>query len=240
MYSEPWLPDCALRSSYAVRALASVTNGWLADWLPSNDWRTGECFVPVVDRDGWTRLRGDDGYTIVGRSRAMMDLAHAVLGRKTSSPTADRDAQLLRRIATAALDDCLQRVERVVPPGGYEAGDGRLWELVIGPANAPVIALQLTQAAVVTLVRDAVPARAAIRPMSNVREVVRNTPLAALASLGTATLAVDQIIGIEIDDIILLDTAPDDPVGLAVEDISLGRRFRFAQSDGLISLELTK
>ena len=41
-------------------------------------------------------------------------------------------------------------------------------------------------------------------------------------------------------DIILLDTAPGDPIALEVEGVPLGRRFHFAQSDGLISLELAE
>ena len=244
MYSEPWLPDCALRSPYAAQALASVVNGWLADWLPSHNWRGGEALAPVTDRDGWARLRGDDGFAIAGRPRAMMDLAYAVLGRKSGSPTTDRttdrDARLLRRMAATALDDFMQRIDKILPSAGYEAASARQWELTIGPAGAPVIAVQLPQSAVAAFARRAFPATAAIAPMSDPRGVAQNAPLTARASLGTAALAVDQIMGIEVDDIILLDTAPGDPIALEVEGVPLGRRFHFAQSDGLISLELAE
>ncbi len=240
MHSEPWLPDCALRSTYAARAVVSTMEGWLSDWLPLHDWRVADCFAPVTAREGWARNRGDDGFGISGRPRAMLDLAHAMLGRKQPQSLTDRDTQLLRRIAATALDDCVKRIDKILPSTGYEAAAARQWELMVGPAGAPVLALQLPQSALATLAKSAFPARASITPMADACGVARGVPLMARASLGMATLAVDQIMNIEIDDIILLDTAPDGPVGLEVEGISLGRKFRFAQTDGLISLELAE
>lgn len=208
----PWLPPGALTGADAARPLAQVITAWSDEWL-SGGWRPATGFTRAA-ADDWSVLRQGDVADVVGRPKAVLDLAFALLGAKPRGDLTETDLRLLRRIAGDALDDLSERVGRVCPDTASVGGVR--WRLTLGPGEREQLAITLPEAALAAIARRAFRPIARAVTLSSLRTAVADQSIDCAAWLGRAALSVEQFGALEPGDVLLLDQPVGDAVPLAI------------------------
>lgn len=208
----PWLPPGALSGESAARPVVAAVAAWSADWL-GGGWRPAASFTRAA-ADDWTAVRQGDVADVIGRPKAVLDLAFALLGVRSRTDLTQADLRLLRRVAGDALDDLSDRVGHVC--GDVRASDGPRWRLKVGPDERGPLAITLPEAALATIARRVFKPIARAVTLSSLRAAVAERSVDCTAWLGRAALSVEQFGALEPGDIILLDQPVGDTVPLAI------------------------
>lgn len=219
--TQSWLPKSTLQGERAVRPFAAAVADWAEAWFPDRAWRAAAAFQAAGDGGDWSVLREDALFSLVGRPKATLDLAFAILGQRPRQDLSQADHQLLRRLAAAALDDLHKRTASLYAAGlRQSAGTGsrsRL-RLTIGPDNQAKLAIEPEPGALTALVKSSFRARAARTELTSPRAAIAQEPVRIEAHLGSAALSIAQIETLEIGDIVVLDRPLDAPARISVNN----------------------
>lgn len=239
--AKPWLPDDCLRSQRSAHSMVEAVGDWSRAWFKADGWKPGTCFSTGV-AEGWAGLSDDGRASITARAGAVTDLALAILSTKPPRiPPAQRDLQFLRRLGAKAVDDLSVRIADVLPPRTQDAdrlASGPQWQLAIGPAEGPALAVTIGEPDLIALARKTYRPLAARGSMVGPREPLQEMPVTIAGIVGNARLAVEQIKSLEIGDVIVLDQKSDMPVRLVIEGRVTGLPVFIGQQDGRQTLSL--
>jgi flagellar motor switch/type III secretory pathway protein FliN len=230
--TQSWLPKSTLQGERAVRPFAAAVADWAEAWFPDRAWRAAPSFQSALDGGDWSVLREESYFSLVGRPKATLDLAFAILGQRPRQDLTQADHQLMRRLAAAALDDLHKRTASLYATGLRQASGSvsrsRL-RLTIGPDNQARIAIEAELGSLTALVKSSFRAIAGREELVPVRTAIAQEPVSIEAHLGSAALSIAQIETLEIGDIVVLDRPLDTPARISINN-RLGA-MAFALSD---------
>ena len=186
-------------------------------------------------------LRTGGRTTIEGAPRVVVRLALAMLGEDERTGLSPRDHKFLRRLAGEALDDLVATVDQLLPGGDRSAGNwlGRPWALSIGPAGDPLLQVSLARSELCLLARQAYP-RHAIGPLDTRSSAVTDLRVPISVHLGTATIDLAQLDGLEPGDVIVLDRPITAPAALQVAGRSTALSCTLGQQDATLVLHVAE
>lgn len=236
--ARPWLPKDVLRGARAAKPFAGAIQGWSDRWFPGGrGWRAAGSFDPAY-LAGWSVLRQQSEFELLGRPKAMLELGFALLGQAPRQNLTESDTRLLRRLAAKALDDLATSLEAVLPPpsGGASAQGGEAWQLTIGTGNQSWLALALSPAIIAAVARNGFPAKRAKSPLDAPLDTVADVRVTMAGRIGSARLSIEQIDTLAVGDILLLDQHMGEPAELAVAGQPSGLFFAIANTDDRITL----
>lgn len=213
----PWMPAAALRQSRAAQPFAAVVRSWAENWFAASGWVAADVFDSAVATD-WSILRDDAAFQLLGKPKALLELAFAMLGQEPRQGLTDADLRFLRRLGSRALDDLQASVEALLPAGAAEmtvAGQP-VWRLTIGSDRTAWLAIALNQATFAAIARKVYPLTKPKSRLSSARDAVNDVVVPLSGRIGSARLAVEQIGGLEVGDLLLLDEAASAPLRLTV------------------------
>lgn len=234
-----WLPTDALRSARAAGPFVAAIDAWADSWFTSKAWVAGNHFSSA-GASGWSVLRQVGGIDIMARPKAVVDLAFALLGQKSRQSLTETDLRLLRRLAGRAIDDLSQRLEAVFPGGSGRIGTSarKRWQLDIGPAADPILAIMLDESLLATVARTAFSPCRAPTPLFAASTAVEDIIVPMSGRIGAARLAIEQIDAIEVGDLLVLDETADALVRLNIAGRASDLRFSIGETDGRLTLTM--
>ncbi len=212
-----WMPQAALRDARAARPFAACVRTWAENWFAASAWTAAGAFDPAVTTE-WSVLSDEPAFQLLGKPKALMELAFAVLGQQPRQGLTDADLRFLRRLGSRAMDDLRAGVEAILPPGAVrtDAAAQPTWRLTIGRGQQAFLAIALNQATLAAVARNTYsPTRAPSR-LSPVQGALDDLAVPLSGRIGSARLAVEQIGALEVGDLLLLDEAPNAALRLTV------------------------
>lgn len=218
----PWMPREALCGERAAQPLARMIAEWSETWFPGGgEWAAAHAFQSPRPGD-WSILRQEASFNLVGKPKAMIDLAFALLGEHPREELTETDLRLLRRLAARAVDDLGARIETCLSPAACAVDPvvQANWHLGIGPAGRSVLAVGVSQPTLVAIGRTAfAPVRNSPPLLVAARDAIDSVELPTAGRIGTARLSVEQIDAVAVGDILVLDEG----AGARVQLIVAGR-----------------
>lgn len=213
----PWIPSAALRHSRASQPFAAAVRSWADNWFATAGWTTADNFETGVSPD-WSILRDEGQFQLLGKPKALLELAFSVLGEKPRQGLTDADLRFLRRLGGRVIDDLRASIEAILPSGavGIDVPGQPRWRLTVGRGQQAWLAISLNQAVLTPVVRAGFPVTKGKSRLSPVRDALDEVPVHLSGRLGSARLAVEQIGALEVGDLLLLDEAASAPLSLTV------------------------
>ncbi len=212
-----WLPTDTLRGHRAAQPFAAAVASWAEKWISQPGWGAAAAFETGVP-DDWSILREETGFRLLGKSRALIELACAMLGQKPRPGATDLDLRFLRRLGGRAIDDLCLSLATVGSSAASQGDPGAqaIWRLPIGTRQQSWFAVAVSGAALAETARSRYPAARSRPKMISPREALGDVRVPLSARIGTARLAVEQIGTLEVGDLLLLDEAATAPLRLTV------------------------
>ena len=213
----PWIPSAALRHQRAAGPFAAAVGSWAETWFATAGWTAADAFDSSVSPD-WSVLRDEGAFQLLGKPKALLELAFAVLGEKPRQGLTDTDLRFLRRLGSRVIDDLRAGVEAILPSGavGMGAPGQPMWRLTVGRGQQTWLAIALNQATLAMVTRAGFSRAREKTRLSSIRDALDEVPVPLSARIGSAKLAVEQIGALEVGDLLLLDEAADAPLRLTV------------------------
>jgi len=235
----PWIPSAALRHKRAARPFAAAVGSWAETWFAASGWSAADAFDSSVSPD-WSVLRDEGAFQLLGKPKALLELAFAVLGEKPRQGLTDTDLRFLRRLGSRVIDDLRASVEAILPAGavGMDIPGQPMWRLTVGRGQQTWLAIALNQATLATVTRAGFSAVREKTRLSQVRDALDGVPVPLSARIGSAKLAVEQIGALEVGDLLLLDEAAGAPLHLTVAGQPSGLYFAIDDSGDRLTLTM--
>ena len=240
-----WLPDCCLFSQRTVQAMSDAVANWAATWFAKSPWLPlgGWDEVPADDSKFPVLLGRSAGFEIRGTGETKKSLGVAMIGVKIGDRHSEMDDRLLRKLAENAISDLETRLlpfGNGAPHGSAlstDANSRRIMSLLIGAPGKAQIVIESGIANIVEMARKSYsPTPCGETLIDPIRSLDRMS-VSVAARLGTASISLRDLAGLEPGDVLMLDTKPDDPVDLLIEDRPSAFTFTVAESDNDYILE---
>lgn len=208
-----WLPDTAFTEEIVGQVLRDSISSWSKRWFAD-----AQVDVAAV-RLGHVNKRMAQGLHVQGRSceaelsgRGKRALLEAALGVDLSGMTlTESDHRILDRFAMAAADDLVAALDSL----GDGAREGSILSATLSLAGVEMAVLELPAAFLIPQIRkNSGPARKPAHPPKSRSEALRLVPIKAEGYLGRAELTLDDLQGLAIGDVIVLENSLKDPVEL--------------------------
>ncbi len=242
--ASPWLPTNCLVSRQAAAPFERIVDAWAGEWFADTGWRVLGTWDAggSPDASGWSVSRDAARLRIKVRPHALRSLALAVLGVQEQARYTEQDLRLMRRVAGQAIDDLHARLEDGLgpapsQPAGCDRDGTRIHTLLIGIVGAAQLAIECTQADLVTIVRGTFPASGLLAALESRGDAYAGRALHVAAHIGEARLSLEQITALEQGDVIMLDRQCDEPVHLMVGEQRTDLSFHLAERGGRVVLE---
>lgn len=241
----PWLPANCLTARRAAEPFERIVAAWASEWFKGDGWHVLGTWDAVgqPDASDWTILRDASRLQLKAKPKAMQTLALAVLGMDEQPKCTEQDLRLMRRVAGRALDDLQVRLEQGLGSGQatntiYPGENGATYSLLIGIVGGAQLAVECAAADLVALVRQTYPATSLPDDLQDASTAPETQPIKVAAHLGSASISIEQIAGLETGDILILDRSADASVHLRINDTPTDLPFALGEADGKITLEL--
>lgn len=249
-----WLPDDAVAPVAAQRALADLVESW------SHDWFAGEplCALGQLARVAASRseLRKmvrhgcDDGIAIGLPPAGLTTLGALVLNVDSAAGArSENDLKLLEALGKECLDGLKLRLAQLFGLGkpawrqsDSVRGEGAVHRLEIGLAT-PTITIQLELSAdrFSRFVRASLPEAVAMEQLAAGTDALAGIPISLSALLGRCNLTLAELSGLAMGDVLVLESATEDSLPLAVGGAPLARgRCTVVEAEGGPALKITQ
>lgn len=247
--THPWLPaDCLTGPDVAapfVRLVEEWSSAWFGagKWAPGASWQAGE----TPEAEGWSMLREEPGFRILGRAACKQELALDVLGLDELETASVSDQRLVRGLANKVLDDLAQRLNDLVGGAatdrtGYAAvaaaRSGTTYLLALGPLRTRMLAVEVDMVDLAAIGRRAFARSALPTDLSPRSESFRTQEFEISARLGETSLTFEEVAQLEVGDVLLLDRAANEPVQLQAAGRHIDLPVLLRERGGKICLEL--
>ncbi|HEY4116132.1 MAG TPA: FliM/FliN family flagellar motor C-terminal domain-containing protein [Rhizomicrobium sp.] len=156
----------------------------------------------------------------------------------SESPLREGDRRLLDALAEKIIDDLAAHLEAALkPPAGEQE---KTLRVVIAAGANELVVVRATEDALVPLIKaQCSKVRETSAAPSNRLLALRQTPIVAHAHLGQAEVALADLDGLCIGDVLVLDAAVSDPIELRLADCrSVIARGRLCRSADNLSIQL--
>ena len=222
----PWLPDTCLTSSRATEPMVQIIDRWAKDWFRKEPWRA---------LGGWDDALGDDtapfallsragSMEIKGREGAKLALGLAITGNESSASRNQQDERFLRDLGTRAIEDLEARIAQEYPaPPAPQTGPAwttfpRIFSLLVGAVGQAQIAIECSLAELVKMARGTYQAQTFSQPIEAPIDARDQTRVNVAAYLGTASISLRELAGLEAGDLLVLDSKPGECARLVIDD----------------------
>jgi flagellar motor switch/type III secretory pathway protein FliN len=236
------LPATAFSEGAVEASLRDVVASWSSRWLlraPAevSAVRMGE---PERTTAAGLGLRVQkQSFDIEVAMRGKRFLLEAALNVDLSeSPLREGDRRLLDALAEKIIDDLAAHLEAALkPPAGEQE---KTLRVVIAAGANELVVVRATEDALVPLIKaQCSKVRETSAAPSNRLLALRQTPIVAHAHLGQAEVALADLDGLCIGDVLVLDAAVSDPIELRLADCrSVIARGRLCRSADNLSIQL--
>jgi len=241
----PWLPDSCLTSSNATNQMGRVVDEWAQSWMATSTWHGLGSWDEVTTEcpDQYTLLGRAAGMEVKGKPGAKTALGLAILGAQKQIPKTPHDNEFLRDLGSSALDDLITRLDALASPSGVAntqpalGTPPRVFSFLIGTLGHVHIAIECALPNLVQLVRDTYPANPSPSPLEDRIKARNKVHVKIAAQLGTASISLKDLAGLEAGDLLLLDSRPGEPAKLMIEDKPTDLSFLIRSSNDQCLLE---
>lgn len=231
-----WLPEDALVSASAQRALAELVEAWAREWFPGEPLRVlGQFACVAAPRSELRKLvwhRCNEGVAIGLPSAGATVLGALVLDVPMANGTrGDEDLKLLAALGKECLDGLKSRLAQLLGLGKADwhlsditREEGAVYRLEIGSATR-AITLQLEYSAdrFARFVRATLPEVGAKEPLADGAAALARIPVALSARLGCCGLTLAELSGLTSGDVLVLDSVTEESLPLALDGTPLAR-----------------
>lgn len=243
----PWLPYSCLTSREAAAPMARLVREWTSAWFAGDAWHVlGSWDQQSEFEPGtWQPLRSAKDLEISGAKDLPIALALAILGHDSADNLTARDRDLMRALSDRALDDLAARVEELVGKAAPRTlPDTRsasvpilpVFSLLIGQVGNAQIVIECALPQLVAMVARTFEPGGPLSPLDHRDTAIAGTNVAIAARLGTASISLKDLAGLEQGDLLLLDREPSPEVELLIEDQPSSHIFHIQEHDGSCSL----
>ncbi|MEM1051665.1 MAG: FliM/FliN family flagellar motor C-terminal domain-containing protein [Pseudomonadota bacterium] len=223
--AQTWLPDTCLTTRRAAQPIKTVVQGWASDWFKHSPWQVLGNWDEVSPQasDNYRVLGRAKGLEITGEQEAEIVLALAVLGADGEGLTTGDDKDLATKLGKRAIKDLEERITQFLPleadsPGSrFNTLFPRVFSLLIGPLGKAQIALECSLAQLVAMTLATYPQTGTRGELSGTKAIVDELSVDVCARLGSASITLKELAGLEKGDLLLLDSKPNDPAELMIE-----------------------
>ncbi len=243
--AQPWLPDACLTTRSAAQPMAAIVDAWTSEWFKRAPWQVLGNWDEASPQtaNAYSILTRAKGFEITGKEGAEITLALAMLGAEGEDYSTSEDEDLLRKLGKRALQDLESRIADFLPKTDDAATDRfstafpRVFSLLIGPLGEAQIALECSMAQLVLMTRGTYRAIASDEGITNTDRVVEDLSVSVSARLGSASISLKDLAGLEKGDLLLLDSSPDDPADLMIEGQRSSLAFAISEAKNSFTLE---
>ncbi len=239
---EDWLPEDAFTDERVTAILSKPLLAWRERWLPAGS----ACTLSLLDTDGAapahpsaTLARGSFADAELSGD-GLRALVKSVLDLDPTQQEANADDRaVLDGFAREVMRDLVSTLEVALPASGQGAGRSYL-AVDLKLEGDSVAVLWLGAGQVAALIRKtAAAARPSRQPIGARSDAIRATPVTLVGHLGNIELALDDLQGIGVGDVLVLDRAAHEPVELRLSQGSQAlARGRLSKKDGCAAIQL--
>lgn len=224
-----WIPPGAV-SPHTGQAIAQLIAIWSQQWVERGRFRPVGTLTRIGDArwaNGaaeWRTLACGLAIGVPEGGAASIGTAMLALGRDGRT---DADRALLDQLGETALSDLQDRLAAWLRPGGGGAWthtetprhrDGPIHALEVeGPSEGTRLRIELTEALFARQLKAALPPPPSHGPLGNGQAALAALPVTLSAALGRCTLTLADLRGLEPGDVLVLDTASDAPLPIAID-----------------------
>lgn len=244
--ARPWLPAGHLTCERVRSAVSGAVGAWSEAWFGRplvrlSTLRVGE--TGVVARAGWLAA-GSLGISLSRRSAGQL-LGLALDATLDQQPQTETDQEVLEHLERAMMSDLGQRLEQALGMGDQDPGprsEGGAHDVVasLWDADGEIAQVSVPQSALVALVRrHAPPPRTSTEALTRRTEGLGPQEVSLEATLGVATLSLEEFRNLAPGDVLVLGTALDDLLALSIAGAAAPvAQARLTQADGQMALAL--
>ncbi len=226
MGTVPWLPEAAVTLERIGAALAEPLEQWSNMWFASNGRAmVGDSPMSLAAHgEGNLSFEAENLNFVlpaIGKRRLLEAILGVALTNVLLTPT---DHRVLDKFAGRACRDLLERFVQM--PAIASAPADRIRRICIMLDGDECGRLSLPSSALVALAKSVIPRSSAIgMPLESRRDAIRPCHLTVDALLGRAALTIDEVRGLEVGDVIILNSTLETllPVRLVATGTQLGK-----------------
>ena len=220
-----WLPDACLTTRRAAQPIATIVQGWASDWFKKSPWQVlGNWDEASPQRSEEYRVLGRTrGLEITGNANAETALALAILGAEDKSLATSDDKDLISKLGKRALKDLEERIGKFLPreaegeASRFSTVFPRVFSLLIGPLGKAQIALECSLSQLTAMTMATYPKSSIRSELAQPQSVVEDLSVGICARLGSASITLKDLSGLEKGDLLILDSKPEEPAELMIE-----------------------
>ncbi|MEJ0027182.1 MAG: FliM/FliN family flagellar motor C-terminal domain-containing protein [Rhizomicrobium sp.] len=237
---EEWLPRDAFTDERLRAILSEPLARWRERWFVrgtvaslaslESDAGAAPAMISLAGSFAGAELRED----------GVRHLLRAALAIDPSQREANADDRaVLDGFVREIVNDLIAALDTALSDGGDDVGARRV-PLAIELDDRQTMTLSLAAAPMAALIKRTVPsARFALPGVGARSEAVKATPVVLVGVLGSADLAVSDLDGIGVGDVLVLDRSVREPVELRLMDGDRALvRGRLSQKDGCAAIQL--
>lgn len=213
-----WLPSEAFSANLVEAALAGIVEEWASVWLSNAgalrvDVKGVEEILSCPSRiavDGQAVAASFDGHG----KRLVLELALGI--RLDGASLGETDHRLLDSFSARLFHDLVERLDQHL--GGVVTDGGGILETVVltSSADGELVHLRLSQHALVPLIKRGIGTSPHTSEPVPRQQALAATPVALEAVLGKSQLSMDELRGLAVGDVLVLDRAVDGPIDLRI------------------------
>jgi len=244
-----WLPDACLTSRRAAQPIAKIVAEWATDWFDQAPWQAlGNWDEASPNSSDENHVIGRaKGLEITGKAQVETTLALAILGAEDKTLTRDDDKDLIAKLGKRAIKDLEDRIAEFLPletPGTadsvasrFSAVFPRVFSLLIGPLGKAQIALECSLTQLVAMTMGTYSQTGGRDEMASTKSIIDDLHVDVAARLGSTSITLKELAGLEAGDLLLLDSKPDDPAELMIEGQRSSLAFMISETGSKYTLE---
>jgi len=228
MSCRAWLPDAALTLDRISAALSVCLQEWAEAWIGDAVTAAQVQFLnasQISTQVGRVHAAGS-ATTVSSEARTKRALLEALLGTSLHGHVfTERDHRLLDGLAGRALEDLVARCDRLVGAFPAPAATARIAILTLRCPAGEIAKLELPHAALAGLVKASLgDVRSKPMSISSRAQALGEATVEIEAVLGENILRFEDIAGLAVGDVLLLDRSLDEPaqIRLAQAGVVLG------------------
>jgi hypothetical protein len=251
-----WLPSEALGGGAVDRLVADAIGAWSEHWFARRLMR-GIGASAALDSGALGRLRhlqlrfSDGGLALALEDDAWVAIARLMLDEPADRhPQTPADEQLVERLAVACIEDLCARLA-----GTFGLAKSSSWRrggieslpfaeacvLAFGASEtAPTIRILVANELVARIVRASARPGRKPPPLRPLAEALARQKIGLSAQVGGCSLSLGEFAGLSPGDVLVLDTAAESELPLAVDGVARPGRCTVERTDGQFRLKIVK
>lgn len=211
-----WLPASTLGLDIVGPALAPLLDAWTDSWFTRARTELVACQqldrVPAQAAAAQRIMLEHSGCFLDLSARGKRTLLEAALGIDLSEVAlAEADHRLLDSFATDIGDDLLKRID----PAPHPAKDS-LFRLELKLNHEELLFLHCPASLLISAIKARAQQNSKLTPLDRRWNAVGSASITAAALAGRALLSIDELDGLGVGDVVILDRRTDDPIDLVL------------------------